>query len=190
MYKKILAVAAIAAAVLGAPSAKAAVHIHDLGVLPIASTNYVGVTGSGAFTDYFKFSIASNMVLSNVSFTDSVARPSHRITGGNLQLFNCATNCTGTLLAPTGSLISAGPILNPSPLSTSQFAALGPDLLVTAGAYFLKLSGNAPVVSVTYGGVINLSSAVPELDTWAMMLIGFAGLGFMASRRRQSLSAA
>ena len=30
------------------------------------------------------------------------------------------------------------------------------------------------------GGV----GAVPEPSTWAMMLIGFAGLGFMAYRRR------
>jgi hypothetical protein len=31
----------------------------------------------------------------------------------------------------------------------------------------------------------NLSvSAVPEPSTWAMMLLGFAGVGFMAYRRR------
>lgn len=32
--------------------------------------------------------------------------------------------------------------------------------------------------------------AVPEPSTWAMMLLGFAGIGFMAYRRRQNLSAA
>ena len=29
-----------------------------------------------------------------------------------------------------------------------------------------------------------LAEAVPEPSTWAMMLLGFAGLGFMAYRRR------
>jgi hypothetical protein len=35
----------------------------------------------------------------------------------------------------------------------------------------------------------SVASAVPEPSTWAMMLFGFAGLGFMAYRRRSSSSA-
>jgi outer membrane lipase/esterase len=31
-------------------------------------------------------------------------------------------------------------------------------------------------------------AAVPELSTWAMLLIGFAGLGFMAYRRKSKLA--
>ena len=33
-------------------------------------------------------------------------------------------------------------------------------------------------------GVPTQQSAVPELSTWAMMLLGFAGVGFMAYRRK------
>ena len=42
------------------------------------------------------------------------------------------------------------------------------------------------------GQVISYAPAVPEPSTWAMMLLGFAGLGFMAYRRknRAALSAA
>lgn len=36
---------------------------------------------------------------------------------------------------------------------------------------------------------VSISSAVPEPSTWAMMLLGFAGLGFMAYRRKQNGSA-
>ena len=36
----------------------------------------------------------------------------------------------------------------------------------------------------------DITAAVPELSTWAMMLIGFAGLGFMGYRRARKLSAA
>jgi PEP-CTERM motif len=31
-----------------------------------------------------------------------------------------------------------------------------------------------------------LTTAVPEPSTWAMMILGFAGVGFMAYRRRNS----
>jgi hypothetical protein len=35
-----------------------------------------------------------------------------------------------------------------------------------------------------------VTSAVPELSSWAMMLIGFAGIGFMAYRRQRKVLAA
>ncbi|WP_368732308.1 PEPxxWA-CTERM sorting domain-containing protein [Streptococcus pyogenes] len=35
-----------------------------------------------------------------------------------------------------------------------------------------------------------VASAVPEPSTWAMMLLGFAGLGLMAYRRSKTLMAA
>jgi hypothetical protein len=33
-----------------------------------------------------------------------------------------------------------------------------------------------------------ISPGVPETSTWAMMLLGFAGLGFMAYRRKSRLA--
>ncbi len=36
------------------------------------------------------------------------------------------------------------------------------------------------------GVSFNVSSAVPEPSTWALMLLGFAGIGFMAYRRKQN----
>lgn len=38
--------------------------------------------------------------------------------------------------------------------------------------------------------LVNSVSAVPELSTWAMMLVGFAGLGLAGHRARRSVSAA
>lgn len=35
-------------------------------------------------------------------------------------------------------------------------------------------------------GTFTMNAAVPEPATWAMMILGFAGLGFMAYRRRQN----
>ena len=36
---------------------------------------------------------------------------------------------------------------------------------------------------------IEVTEAVPEPSTWAMLLLGFAGVGFMAYRRRNQNSA-
>jgi PEP-CTERM motif len=47
--------------------------------------------------------------------------------------------------------------------------------------------GNAHSASVTFGPTLltdDVTSAVPEPSTWAMMVLGFAGLGFMAYRRK------
>ncbi len=34
----------------------------------------------------------------------------------------------------------------------------------------------------------DFTAAVPEASTWAMMILGFAGVGFMAYRRRNQVS--
>jgi hypothetical protein len=34
--------------------------------------------------------------------------------------------------------------------------------------------------------ITDISAAVPEASTWAMMILGFCGVGFMAYRRNQS----
>jgi PEP-CTERM motif len=52
----------------------------------------------------------------------------------------------------------------------------------------------APVTSVTFASYqnalkaagVSVSSAVPEPSTWAMMLLGFAGLGYAASRKTKN----
>ncbi len=55
---------------------------------------------------------------------------------------------------------------------------LGPDIDLTFG-YTLIADGSGG-----FGFDFALGGAVPEPSTWAMMLVGFAGLGFMGSRRR------
>jgi hypothetical protein len=35
---------------------------------------------------------------------------------------------------------------------------------------------------------VTLTAAVPEPSTWGMMILGFAGVGFMAYRRRNNVA--
>ena len=53
---------------------------------------------------------------------------------------------------------------------------------VSYGSFDNYVNYNDPLVS----GSISSISAVPEPSTWAMMILGFAGIGFMAYRRRQN----
>jgi hypothetical protein len=84
----------------------------------------------------------------------------------------------------------------------------GPEFTITSGNPFpaittVSVSGGQTVGASFAGGVldinwqgqsfalgdtvvINFASAVPEPSTWAMMILGFAGVGFMAYRRKQN----
>jgi hypothetical protein len=59
---------------------------------------------------------------------------------------------------------------------------------IAPGNVYAGVAGNDLVVAVagTEGQVGNspLNSSVPEPSTWAMLLLGFAGVGFMAYRRK------
>ncbi|OJY36426.1 MAG: hypothetical protein BGP06_20545 [Rhizobiales bacterium 65-9] len=96
---------------------------------------------------------------------------------------------------------------NPAPdsvfnISNATLAGLGPFTLagVTVSDIRFSLGGLGSYDGSTWKnpehGVSTLyitadfTSAVPEPSTWAMMLIGFAGLGFVASRRKQAALAA
>jgi hypothetical protein len=62
-------------------------------------------------------------------------------------------------------------------------------LIATTDSTVLDFAGYHPVA--TYNGLdaVNVSiAAVPEPSTWAMMIIGFCGLGFMAYRRKNKMA--
>ncbi len=49
----------------------------------------------------------------------------------------------------------------------------------------IYVSGSDPLIPETGNvEIATVASAVPEPSTWAMMLLGFAGIGFMAFRRK------
>jgi hypothetical protein len=69
-------------------------------------------------------------------------------------------------------------------------------VLLTPGSYVVDVGfiipsapeGTPSLLSETYGGSLDVeavASAVPEPSTWAMMLLGFAGLGFMGYRKNR-----
>ena len=85
---------------------------------------------------------------------------------------------------------------NGTPLDTTTFTGLGTETLSTvdnpgAGPYSLQ---EVFTIKATGAGATNLtidltSSVVPETSTWAMMLLGFAGLGYVGFRKARARSA-
>ena len=80
----------------------------------------------------------------------------------------------------------------------SQEITLAPDAGLTSQSFTFATTGGNLVFTSLSGGNANVGNildnvqvaAVPELSTWAMMLIGFGGIGFLAYRRSKKTSAA
>ena len=64
------------------------------------------------------------------------------------------------------------------------------DLSLTTGPYFTGTLSDPTFVPGSYGitgdslTITDISAAVPEASTWAMMILGFCGVSFMAYRKR------
>ena len=163
----------LTAAVLGASmlSTTAFAATHDLGNLtPGSSGATAGATDVGVkkieligtFTSSTEFDVS-------VSTTTAVIRQT--ISDATLWLFS------GTPTGPKTELES----VSVSKLGSAYFGSLS-DSGLAAGSYFVEFSDSAsapvsPTISVT-----TASAAIPESSTWAMMALGFAGLGLVGYR--------
>jgi hypothetical protein len=86
-------------------------------------------------------------------------------------------------------LDSAAGILLPGQTKTFKFGEFIPDGVVPDGSYafstqlqFFAATLDRPLLDTSsFGGTFTVT-AVPEPSTWAMMLIGFAGIGFIRYR--------
>jgi hypothetical protein len=56
--------------------------------------------------------------------------------------------------------------------------------------YDFTYTGTYSLAGATGSGTFQVAGAVPEPGTWAMMILGFAGIGFMSYRRRYQASMA
>jgi PEP-CTERM motif len=80
----------------------------------------------------------------------------------------------GTVLFVPLDYVSDSPLLDTSTYAGKTFSSLG----VTPGTYEWTWGSGA-----NQNFTLVIGTVVPEPSTWAMMLIGFAGLGFMGMRR-------
>jgi PEP-CTERM motif len=106
-----------------------------------------------------------------------------------LQEADCLNGCPSPGFAIATALFTANHQLQ-MVANTLYFIQM--DLLIAPRPTGVQVSAMIdPIFSSDFGGefafspgVFAATSAVPEPSTWAMMILGFAGVGFMAYRRK------
>jgi hypothetical protein len=95
-------------------------------------------------------------------------------------------------LVPSGAEIivpdgytSGAPLSETSTYLKASLASLG----LTPGAYVYNWGSGDHADSFTINVVPSPPPAVPEPSTWAMMLVGFAGIGYAVARRKRAVPA-
>ena len=99
-------------------------------------------------------------------------------TAGNMTSFNVLNNYVYNNQGTIPGSITAG--FTYTPVSTdTQFSEVLFETLDSANNFIDRTQINAQILSVT-----ETIGSVPEPSTWAMMILGFCGIGFMAYRRK------
>jgi hypothetical protein len=132
-----------------------------VGSFPGATSLYTGLTGPVSFGtgDFFSSSSGSGDILGVVGNSGSVP----------------------VIFVPDG-YVSGSPLSGSSTYDGQTLASLG----LTRGTYVYTWGSGADADSLT----VNIgAAATPEPATWAMMLLGFAGLGFAGHRATRKSAA-
>jgi hypothetical protein len=172
--KTFLVAASVAAAMLaGASGASAAQFTNWSPVNADGSfSGNFGDTGisTPTFTDAFNFTLPTGMssFTVNSTFTDNIAN--------NIDFTSVTYDGTAFNIVSTGQ---------------NEFQVLNGVGVTSGGVQHLVVSGTSGG-SGSYDGVISFSrlTAVPEPTAWALMIMGFGGVGgVVRSRRRQAATA-
>jgi hypothetical protein len=135
--------------------------------------NLIGGTGTG-------YNLARNLFTdNNVRGTTVDITGSFSLFGANAGNFLGDGNETFDVTTNLGSYlfnVSLNTATNSAPLTFVGFESSGGEIITSVNWSGPQAAG---ITDVQLG-----VSAVPEPSTWAMMLLGFAGIGFMAYRRK------
>jgi hypothetical protein len=138
--------------------------------------------GGAVFTDQFTFQLVGGpQFFAIASATNVYPNTTDFITGFSGSLYRQVGAVGGG-----DDILLAGPVAatNNCGLACQGFGGSG---ILNPGNYYLQIAGDGGGTS-GYGGNLSVA-AVPEPSTWAMMILGFFGVGFMAYRNRNQTAA-
>jgi len=178
MLKKILLTAVLGVS-LAAPASAAIVA--NLGVNPTSATGaFSHAVGGAVFNDQITFQLLGGPAfLTIASVTNNFANAASQITGFTGSVFRIVGAIGGA-----DDIVVIGPVAAGPNCGANCQGFGGSAVLAAPGDYYLNLSGTGGGTA-GYGGTLSVA-AVPEPSTWAMMILGFFGVGFMAYRRKSS----
>jgi PEP-CTERM motif len=155
----------------------AAVVDHGFPSLTPSPPNIIGGTTAGGLLDYSApigvsfFTPANTSIVATTSFV-SVLGDLFGLGSGTVTLsaFDYLGNLLGSVSDVDNYPLGTGPVLT----------------LNIAGIHSVSFSGTSGTVGFDnfQFGALTAVAPVPEPSTWAMMLLGFTGIGFMAYRRK------
>ena len=157
----------------------------NVGPLPTALTysdSFASASIGTTFFDDFIFTIPNGNVN---SVTSSITMDTiFGLTNLRARVYTGNTHQTGAVVP--GTLISGwSTTVNYSPTVSVSTVVLDP-VTLNAGTYTLQVTGNvAGLAGGSYSGVLNVA-AVPEPETYPMMLAGLGMIGCMARRKKKS----
>ena len=187
-----LAIAAAVSLLTVTSAARAAVviDINQIGANVVAvGSGTINVSGASGFSTFGSVIDATNADITFITGNFSANFEHYSVTGpsnfgsgfgfapsaasGDLGL----QGANGSFFVPVGYVVGA-PLSGTDTFNNATFSSLG----LTQGTYVYTVSGG-DTVTVQIG-----VTAVPEPSTWAMMILGFCGVGFMAYRRKDKLA--
>ena len=128
---------------------------------------------TSSFTDYITFAVPSN--------ADLIAS----VDGNAIGTFSLSSFDLGTYVGGVFTSVASGLVTNFGNGTFSGFFGLTTGDALAGGSYALRLVGTG---TGTYNGNISIS-AVPEAETYVMMLAGVGLMGFVARRRKSAYAA-
>jgi hypothetical protein len=175
MRNLLLGLVAGTALALGSTAANAAETITPINSAILNSAGTSGpfgavITGQTSFADMFAFTLDNTVSLDGQVGTISL---------GNLMNINFSTIYIDSM---------ANAFTKTSATDAPETWALVSPVTLGSGPHTLFVNGNIPNganSSASYSGTLNIGAAVPEPATWALMLLGFGGIGMVMRRRRR-----
>lgn len=175
MKLKLIAVAVLALS--AAAHADTAFDLGEvLGTVPIGNT-----VSEGLFVDTFSFTVGGPSWVSAVVLNTSYAVTPPGITLGKIEFFAASLDSVPLALSVVTTPLGGG--VDKVDLMVSLPG--GPIPMFATGTHTLTVAGMGDATGPQYTGSLTVS-AIPEPETYALMLAGLGAVGFLARRRRSA----